>query len=111
LIITNDLFIKFLIDLNASVTCPVCNQVGWSVAASHIMNTHDKNDDQVVNHLPFARIHEENNSTTTFLGGVPVLSVTCKACGYIRLHDYKTVFAHFSGATQEGKSVEHPKEE
>ena len=85
--ISDEMFIKFLTDIKANASCPVCGSAGWGITAAQTVNTPAKNGDIIVSHLPFASVDEKDNSTHAFnfLNGIPVLSATCKTCGYIRL--------------------------
>ena len=88
MIISNEKLAEYFGSRKLSIHCPACNNVGWGVNAAHKMQTNDKEDDLVVNHIPYARLDEEQNTTTTFLGGFPVVFIVCKSCGYIRMHSY-----------------------
>lgn len=88
MIISNERLVEYFERSNLNVVCPACQSIGWAVNAAHIMDTNDKSDDRVVNHIPYARIDEETNKTITFMGGYPIVFLICKSCGYLRMHSY-----------------------
>ncbi|EAU8886368.1 hypothetical protein EKP29_22570, partial [Salmonella enterica] len=71
MIISHEDFINFLTAVGAKVECPVCEHVGWDVGATWQMDTTEKIDDLIVNHLPYARLHSDAK-TTGMSGGLPV---------------------------------------
>ncbi|EMK8059119.1 hypothetical protein [Escherichia albertii] len=92
MIITHEKFINFLTSVGAGVQCPVCKFVGWDISATWEIDTSEKKDDLIINHLPYARLHRDE-TTTGFSGGLPLLMTSCNKCGYTRLHHYKIVSA------------------
>lgn len=89
MLISNEKLVEYFEYNNLTVTCPVCQNVGWEVSAAHKMGTLEKENDTVVSHIPFARLNEETNQTSSFMGGYPVVFLVCKSCGYMRMHSYK----------------------
>ncbi|OKP29764.1 hypothetical protein BSQ40_08000 [Serratia fonticola] len=89
MIISNEKFAEYLEYSKLNIQCPACGcTTGWNVNAAHEMQTDDRENDLVVNHIPYARLDEKTNRTTTFLGGFPVVFIVCKSCGYVRIHSY-----------------------
>lgn len=91
MIITPEKLAEFFNKMNPMVRCPVCGFGGWELSTVYQMATEAKERDLVVNHLPYSSLDETTNQTDSFSGGVPVVSVTCKHCGYIRLHSYRII--------------------
>lgn len=91
LIITNEVFMRFLTQIKAKVECPVCDSANWNLSATYKMATLANSDDLVVSHFPFAQLDEETGRTTTFVGGTPVVYACCNVCGYIRFHSHSVI--------------------
>ncbi|WP_373225191.1 hypothetical protein [Enterobacter cloacae complex sp. ESBL7] len=92
MLITNEILAAYFGRMpNAEIICPVCKNIGWKVNGAHVIDTFDKKGDKVVNHIPYSRLDEETDKTTTFMGGFPVIFLVCPSCGYMRLHSYKVL--------------------
>ncbi|MGC4396022.1 hypothetical protein [Hydrogenophaga sp. T2] len=79
-----DEVVAFLESVNANAICPVCGgNHGWGVVARLEATG-------VRDHYPgLVGAHEDGSADLSH--AFPVVTVTCKNCGYMRLHDVQTL--------------------
>lgn len=76
--------VRFLDKVNANAVCPVCGgNHGWGIVAR-------LQAPGVADHYPGLTCAHESGSVDNS-SAFPVITVTCKNCGYVRLHDARIV--------------------
>ncbi|MCR1319997.1 hypothetical protein NR352_24025 [Enterobacter soli] len=93
-LVTADQFVKFLYQFKKPIVCPVCSSSLWDVQGTmEIEAVEGEQLHTVAESLNYGRFNVEEDSVTSYPGGLPVFRLTCNTCAYMMLFSYKRIRA------------------
>ncbi|MBK2955123.1 hypothetical protein FKK45_10745 [Enterobacter hormaechei] len=93
-LVTADQFVKFLYKFKKPIVCPVCSSSLWDVQGTMEIDAVDGEPlHTVIESLNYGRFKIEEDSVTSYPGGLPVFRLTCNTCAYMMLFSYKRIRA------------------